>query len=284
PGSDAVDRHRAAAMARRGIGLLDRSPAAAYGVIREVLRRWPGSPFAKEASDAVFAAIREARDKQDFNKLYDHAGFFIGEMGPQGAAPEIREELANCLRTAADHYKTQSPMKRVFMLSLLADVMPGDPRGQAAADEASALGFQAVSALPADKPRSADLVLPSGLPGLSVAAIENATTYHILVFFDGPEKFFVRVNPLRRGCAVLKDGRYVNAVIVTSDTVRPYKAEVAVSSQYAQTRYVVVTESSSGQRTKNDWQQAYGDYQLLRATPGSGPFAIEGQSGLVRPK
>lgn len=283
PGKAKVIDALALAMARRGIEMLERDPAGAYRVFRDVLRGYPKTQGTLDILAALEKAIKTAKASGDFNKLYDHAAFYIGELGAGGVATEVREELANCLQTAADHYKKDSPMKRVFMLSLLADVLTGDPRGQAAAIEATTLGLQATAKLPLDKPRPADLVLPSGLGGLSVVGINNATSYHLMVFFEGPEKFFVRFNPYRRGCVVLQDGTYTSAVIVTSDEVQPYRGQSSYSGQYAQHKYVIVTRDSSGRETGGTGIVS-GSYALLRSPPGAGDFDIDPQSGLVRKK
>lgn len=283
PGKAKVIDIVALAMARRGIELLERDPANAYRAFRDVLRGYPQTQGALDILAALEKAIKAAKASGDFNRLYDHAAFYIGELGAGGVATEVREELANCLQTAADHYKKDSPMKRVFMLSLLADVLAGDPRGQAAASEATTLGLQATAKLPLDKPRPADLVLPSGLGGLSVVGINNATSYHLMVFFEGPEKFFVRFNPYRRGCVLLQDGTYTSAVIVTSDEVQPYRGQSSYNGQYAQHKYVIVTRDSTGRETGGTGI-ASGPYALLRTPPGAGAFDIDPQSGLVRKK
>jgi len=282
PGKQVFLDGRILAAARLGIGLLPRDAARAYGYFREVLRQAPQSAAAQEFRDALFKAIREARDQKDFGKLYDHAAVFIGAMGSAGAPPDLREELARCLQSAADHYQNGAPMRRVFMLSLLADVLAGDPRGKKAADEATALGFEAVGKMKIDRPQPPSRVVSSGLPGLSVVGIDNLTDYHLLQFFDGPEQFFVRVNPHQRGCVLLQDGKYTKATLITNDSVLPCKEECAYTGLYAQHQYTIVTETEKGQTRQNNWDRAYGDFKLLRIPPGSGPFSIDPETGLVK--
>lgn len=283
PGKDAMIELHVTAVARNGIEMLERSPGEAYRALREVLRRAPKSTAASEVLDALFKVIRKARDAKDFSKLYQHASVLIGELG-RGVPAEIREELAGCLQAAADFYKNGAPMSRAFMLSLLADVLAGDPRGQAAADEALKIGFEAVAKLPKETARKPDLTLPSMLGGYSTVGIDNATEYHLLVFYDGPERFFARINPYRRGSVVLKDGTYTTAVVVTHERVRPYKAEVSYQKEYAQHRYVIVTEGERNNRNHFRTGDFFGDYDLLRIPPGAGPFVIEPKTGFVLPK
>ncbi|MBI3829260.1 MAG: hypothetical protein HY291_07075 [Planctomycetes bacterium] len=280
PGKEALVDQHATATARNGIAMLEDSPGVAYSALREVLRRAPKSTAAEEVRQALFKAIRKARDEKNFSKLYQHAGVFIGELG-RAIPAEFREELAGCLQTAADYYKNGAPMSRAFMLSLLADVLAGDPRGQAAADEALRLGFEAVAKIPMETPHKPDLTLPSTLSGYSIVGLDNATEYHLMVFYDGPEKFFARINPYRRGSAVLKDGAYTTAVIVTSESVRPYRAQVNYQKEYAQHRYVIVAEGERNNPNYHRLGDFLGDYTLLRTPSGVGNFEIEPKTGFV---
>ncbi|HEY3321906.1 MAG TPA: hypothetical protein VGP72_15670 [Planctomycetota bacterium] len=280
PGREAMVEMHATATARHGIAMLENSPAAAYRALREVLRRAPKSSAAAEVRDALFKAIRKAREAKRFSTLYEHASVFIGELG-RGIPEDIREELAGCLQAAADYYKDSAPMSRVFMLSLLADVLAGDPRGQVAADEAQKLGFEAVAKMPMEEPRIPDLMIPSTLGGYSIIGVDNATDYHLIAFYDGPEKFFARVNPYRRGSVVVKDGEYTTAVIVTAEKVRPYRAKMKYEKVYAQHRYVIATEGERNERQNFHRGDFLGDYSLLRTPPDAGAFVIEPKTGIV---
>lgn len=238
----------------------------------EILHEAPESAAAQRVRAWLRQAIRNAKGQKDFNALYELASVYMGTLGKDGAAPESREELADCLQTAADHYRDESPMKRAFMLSLLADLLKNDPRGKAAGDLAFEVGFKAVAQMPLQKPRAPDVLLPSPLPGHSIVAIENATGYHLLLFYDGPEKFFVRFNPYRKGLVGLKDGLYTFAVVVTDDSIRPYKGSFTYETKWVETRYRVVIQ---GQKDGGSaWTPSGGEWETVRMPPGMQGFKV----------
>lgn len=240
--------------------------------LHEILHEAPDSAAARRVRAWLQQAIRNAKSQKDFNALYDLASVYMGTLGKDGTAPESREELANCLQTAADHYRDESPMKRAFMLSLLADLLANDPRGKAAGDLAFEVGFKAVLQMPMQKPRVPDVLLPSPLPGHSIVAIENATGYHLMLFYDGAEKFFVRFNPYRKGLVGLKDGAYTFAVVVTDDSIRPYKGSFTYETKWVETRYRVVTQ---GQRDDGSaWTPSGGEWETVRMPPGMQGFKV----------
>lgn len=238
----------------------------------EILHEAPESAAARRVRAWLQQAIRNAKGQKNFGALYDLASVYMGTLGKDGAAPESREELADCLQTAADHYRDESPMKRAFMLSLLADLLGGDPRGKASLDLAFDVGFKAVAEMPMQKPRLPDVLLPSPLPGHSIVAIENATGYHLLVFYDGPEKFFVRFNPYRKGLVGLKDGPYTLAVVVTDDSIRPYKGSFTYESKWVETRYRIVTEGRKDDAS--GWTPSSGEWETVRMPPGMQGFKV----------
>lgn len=283
PGREKVLELQLRALARQGIELFARNPASALQIFRTVMRRAPAGREAAGIRDTLLKAIRGARDRKDFNALYVLAGFFLGELTPESLEKEVREELALGLRSAADHFKTKSPMKRIFMLSLIADVLVDTPKGKAAREEAMKLGIEAAAKMPTKEPRRPTLSLPSGLPGLSVVAVDNVTQYHIMIFHGGPERFYVRLNPYRRGVVVLKDGAYEVAVIVTSDHVRPYKGKYQFASKYYQDKWVIVQQGKGqGPVRRNPFEEARGDYFMLRSPPDAGRLrVINKEMGLV---
>ncbi|MCK6472804.1 MAG: hypothetical protein L6R28_13760 [Planctomycetes bacterium] len=263
------------ARAELAIAQAGSDPGRLGGVLprfHEILHEAPESAAARRVRAWLQQAIRNAKGQKDFNALYELASVYMGTLGKDGAAPESREELADCLQTAADHYRDESPMKRAFMLSLLADLLRNDPRGKAAGDLAFDVGFKAVLQMPMQKPRVPDVLLPSPLPGHSIVAIENATGYHLLLFYDGPEKFFVRFNPYRKGLVGLKDGPYTLAVVVTDDSVRPYKGSFTYETKWVETRYQIVKD---GQRDGGSaWTPSSGEWETVRMPPGMQSFKV----------
>lgn len=86
----------------------------------------------------------------------------------------------------------------------------------------------------------------SDLTGLSVVSVENSTEHHILIFYDGPERFFLRLNPYRHGSAVLADGAYAVGVMASSDEVVPYRARLRYAGERVLHRYFI-EERGGGQ-------------------------------------
>lgn len=273
---------RVDARGREGLNLLRYgSLSQCYPALRDTLRERPESPLSTEVKEELCRHIRESFVKKDFQRLYDLSSFFLGEVNARQLPEELRTELEENLAGAADFYKQNSPMKRVFMLSLQADIRAGDPAGDKLAAAVMAEGLAAVDALPLSEPRKADINLPSVLPGYSVMAIENSTEYHLMVFFNGPERFFVRLNPYRGGVVVAADGKYVNAVIVTSDEVRPYKGHLLFNTEHQAHRYYI--DKGQGEQANDLFQEMTMDYTLLRQPASLGELTLDRITGQVLP-
>lgn len=248
-------------------------------LLRDALRERAGEESAARAAETLRQMLRRAGDQQDFDSLLDLAGFYVAEVGPPGSVDPFRGELRSRLAAATAHFAQRAPIKRLFLLTLVAEAFAGEPDGEAARKEAQEKAFEVVSrAQPQEIPRTA-AGPPSGLGGYSVHRVENGTRDHLLLFYDGPERFFVRLSPVRRGCVVLRDGTYTMAAVVTSEQVRPNRGARTFGSEVFPSKYVV-THSGEG-REWSDSATPYGNFLLLRAPAGSGPFKVASDTGAV---
>lgn len=254
-------------LASWGVAELERHRESGLDRLRGALRS--GDAAAKRVAIAgLQAACREALGKQDFAALVDLAGFMIAETSMDAADP-FRAELQKGLEASSAHLGEKSPRTRVFVLTLLADLL-GEPAGAAARAEALAMGEQLMSGLAARPADPQILRLPSGLPGYALMRVENGTTFHLMLFFAGPEKFYVRMNPMRRGLLVMKDGAYTTAVMGNTEDVVPYRGAQTFASDVKDARYTVKQEG----RGASSWYSAYsaaayGPYTLLRVADGA---------------
>lgn len=254
-------------LASWGVAELERQRESGLDRLRGALRS--GDAAAKQiAITGLQAACREALVKQDFAALVDLAGFMIAETSMDAADP-FRAELQKGLEASSAHFGGTSPRTRVFVLTLLADLL-GEPAGAAARAEALAMGEQLMSGLAARPADPEILRRPSGLPGYAVMRVENGTTFHLMLFFAGPEKFYVRMNPMRRGLLVMKDGAYTTAVMGNTEEVVPYRGAQTFASDVKDARYTVKQEG----RGASSWYSAYsasayGPYTLLRVAAGA---------------
>ncbi|MBI2923025.1 MAG: hypothetical protein HYY18_18375 [Planctomycetes bacterium] len=270
----------------------------ALDALRRVLRLYKGTKAAEDARDTIESEIRESQGKvawmaesgglaekpgiEEFTWLCDLLGFHVAEVGPLPADDPFRTFLRDSLTRAADLAR-DLPTTRVFLLSLLADALPDDPAGVAAAEEALAKGREIVKGM---APKASAVPAREGsslVAGHSVAGIVNQTPYHLLVFVLGPEEFYVRLNPWSRGCAVLKNGSYDNAVIVTREGVTPYRGTRAYQDVTRMEGYFIERAGGSTPDEEQERRDVTGDFRLLRAPGGTAGYLIDPDSGLVLP-
>lgn len=294
-----VHERKALADVREALEQLEREEERALDLLRPVLRKYPGSEAAEKAKEGLQLRIHQAyelvtllrntedrhgsqRLQQEFTRMSDLLGFYVAEFGPPPPDDHYREELKGSLSSAADLCKADAPLQRVFLLSLLADALPDDPAGVAARKEAMDKGIELMATVPSQPLQAPAQKVPSLMRGLSVLAIENKTRYHLMVFLSGPEKFYVRLGPVRRGSVVVTDGTYVQAVIVASEHVRPFRGEAAYASETQFTGYYIARTGGGARPAPeaDEAVQATGDYALLR-TPEGGRFFIDPDSGMV---
>ncbi|MFA6290295.1 MAG: hypothetical protein WC637_00865, partial [Victivallales bacterium] len=251
----------------------------AFMYSREILREYPDCEEAAGIRKQIAARIDDAGKSKDFNAIYYLASFLIGEMKNKDLSAELGRKLAECLDGAAESYREKSSMKRAFMLSLMSDVLSGTDKGDSARDEAMKIGFDAVKRLPFKNHEKPALVLPSTLKGCSIEAIRNSTPYHLMAFYDGPEKFFVRLNPYSRGSLAILDGEYEIAVIVTSDSVIPYRTKFKYENEFLLQRYFI---SEEGRGKSEEYPDDFmGKFSILRVPKELENVTVEPEAGLI---
>ncbi len=191
------------------------------------------------------------------------------------------ERLLHAVRNLVNEGKLEgkSPVRRAFLLTLLADALPADPAAVKARAEVVPFALaEAGKNAPGEAPAAFG---PSGLAGRSVHRIENDTPTYLLLFYDGPERFFVRLAPRRRGSVVLADGKYLTAVMTSREGVLSYRAEFPTAGGLLASQYSIV--EGGGRETQafgGDW--TVGDFRLLRVPGGADSgFAVDPATGLV---
>lgn len=265
--------------ARWGLSLLANEFDRAEGMLRPLLRDPATAAQRPLIGQGLRDAFLKAQSAKDIGRLAQTAGFYIGELGAPKPGEPFYTELLGGLESTAKEFEGQSTNKRVFVLTLLAEAFPDTEAGKAAQLEAVAKGLE-VAGRGGGTTQPAKVLEPSGLPGLSVITIENSTSHHILVFYDGPERFFLRLNPYRRGSAVLQDGAYATGVLATADEILPYRAQAVFASGRTESRYII--ERRSGGKTVSETAMASsGPYALLRAPAGTGLLRVDPNSGRV---
>lgn len=251
-------------------------------LLRTLLRDARGTDLVALVAMTLRSRLDRAGRESDFETLLSLASLYVAEIDPPPQGDPFHDVLKDHLLAAARHFEAAAPLKRLFLLTLLADVFPASPEGLAARAEAQQKVFALISAQNPEPMVPLLGVDPSGLPGLSVNPIENGTAYHLLLFFEGPERFFVRVPPMRRGVAVFKSGNYKHAALVTADQVVPYRGEHEWSDRLIHSKYRIVTRTSRGETT-NSWEHnatTLGDYVLLRS-PDETRFKVDPREGGV---
>ena len=270
--------------ARRAVLEFDGNRNLGLQLARMVLRNYPDSDNAKRIRSALEAALRKTSAGKDMDGVFAFTGFYVSEVGaPQQGTP-FYTELRSILDKSIADLKEESPMRRIFLLAVKADLFPNDASGRDARTQAIDLGLKTVKRLNPDLPEKKHDNLPSGLKDRSVLATENATEYHLLFFFDGPEKFLARISPYRKASVVVKDGRYIIAVISTSDDIVPYRSQGTFTSNFVEQRYVIQQPGASGSSWPGGFRpesSAMGDYFLLRAPPDDPAPTLNPKTGAI---
>lgn len=279
PPHPAVARIRAALpdlYGRLGAKLIaDRRFGEAEWRMRSAIRADRNGPGAQACVGALEDGIRKAAAAKDLGSLVWLTGFHIAELGPPRAA--FAEDFRRAVTTAADGL-SREPIRRIFMLSLLCDAFPDTREAYAARDEILARGLEFAKQAPEQK-EDMELSAPTGTKDVAAASIENATGYFIFVFYEGPERFFVRLDPWRKGTALLRPGSYMVGVVATEASIRPYHTKRALGEKTYWAQYVVVNEGEK-RRDLLGSSQATGAYRVLRTLPGVS-IPVDAQSGLA---
>ena len=260
---------------------LDTDLAGAFAELRPLMRDDKDEVRSQRALEALVESWRKARDAKDFARLVDLSAFLISEVGTPPFDDPFYAEFKKGLAAMAADSKKEGLNKEVFSLSLLADAFPGDPEGRDARRDASARGAELARAT-TNRGEPPEAVGLSGLTGRSVALIENGTAHHILMTYAGPETFFVRVNPYRRGSVVLKDGKYLVGVAADKDEIVSYAVEASFGEVLVRQKFVVVTKGPTGPAQGRFGFASYGNWTILRAPDGE-KYTANAMNGTVRP-
>ncbi len=255
----------------------DRRFGEAEWRLRGAIRADAKGPAARACVATLEEGVRKAAAAKDLTALVWLTGFYVAELGPPRAA--FAEEFRSAVTAAADGLKG-SPIQRIFMLSILCDAFPDSKESASARDEILSVGIDFAKKAP-EHNDGPGLDVPTGLKDVAAASIENATPYHIFVFYDGPERFFVRLNPYWKGTVLMKPGAYVVGVVAPDETIRPYHARKQVEAHTYWAQYVVVQE---GEKSRNllGSGNSTGEYALVRGLTGV-RVTLDPGTGLVTP-
>ena len=266
-------------LARWGLLYVDGNPEEGFRMMRTAMRNTQQDWLREELEHALRTLVRNSREAKDFEALYELAGFYAAEVGISDQRDPFRDEFRRTLQAGANVFRERSEMKYLFMQTLLAEIFPDEALGQLAREEAIRLGFKAVATV-GEQDGTNEFAPPSHLDGLSVIAVDNSTEHHLLAFYDGPETFFVRFSPYRKGSVILKDGTYRVAVIAPTGNIQPYRARVSLNSEQGEVVYQIEESRSDG----NAWttgNMAWGEYTLLRKPSEVGSLTIDADTGSV---
>lgn len=266
--------------AKMGAKLIgDRRYAEAEWRLRGAIRADAKGPAAQACIAALEEGVRKAAAAKDLAALVWLTGFYIAELGPPRAA--FAAEFRGAVTAAADGLKG-SPIQRIFMLSILCDAFPDSKDASSARDEILSVGIDFAKKAP-EQNDGGGLDVPTGLKDVAAASIENATPYHIFVFYDGPERFFVRLNPYWRGTVLMKPGAYVVGVVAPDETIRPYHARKQVEAHTYWAHYVVVQEGEKSRDLLGSGSST-GEYALVRGLAGVRVELDPGTGMVMAPK
>lgn len=263
-------------LARAGLLGTAQDTSEGHDTLRLVLRGTEDAEFHASLVGVLRQQIVDGTTQKKFGQIYSLAGLYISEVGMPAADDPFRGQLRAALVKARDSFPVEVPMKRIFMDALLAEGFADEEVGQKAREEAYTLAFT-------DFPKSAPppargAGLASGIPGLSLARIENSTSHHLLVFYRGPEQFMVHSVPYRRGTASLKSGEYELVVLCPDGAIQPYRGQVVARDNVLQSTYRIDSGKRSGMAPSN---LSSGAYTWLRRGPGAEHLQLNSYTGTV---
>src|SRR5262249_14498765 len=88
-----------------------------------VLRRQRRREVARKVEEALREGILKMHDRHaDLGALNELLGFYVAEVGAPAPGDEFQKRLVAILEATAERFREKSPITRVFVLSLLADV------------------------------------------------------------------------------------------------------------------------------------------------------------------
>lgn len=267
--------------------------------LRQVFRLHKSSPAYPKAREAIENSIRNSvaqfsrakpgakGEYQDgvmrhFHLASQLLGFHIAELAPLPKNDPFRRELKDSLEKAIAFTKG-SDLLQLSLYDLLADALPDDPGAAEARAKALELGSRVLAAIPLKPSEDDQSKLPSLVPACSTIAIENRTAYALILYFQGPERFLVRLDPYRRGCVVVKNGAYEHAAFSAAEDVTPYHGKEDFNQRHKQSFYVIKSTSTFGNDAANLESRLVGDFYLLRAPRDLPSPVVESSSGLVLP-
>lgn len=238
--------------------------------------------------DAIFASVAQAllnsRGSEKFKAFYELTSFFVGDIGLDNLPPSLRGKFNVALGEAASTMASRERAKAIFLWAIQAEAYAQESQGEIARQQAVEAAFQEVAGTSLKTIKSENL-LPSGLDNVSVLSIDNSTEHHLLVFYRGPETFFLACRPYRKVSAVLKNGNYDIAVIAPSGVIQPYRGQVAMNSNWQKSNYHIETSSTQTRQpefTGPLGSTASGEYRLARKPTGTGEFRIDKRTGAVK--
>jgi len=265
-----------------GVYQLENNREEAFRNLRLVLNETTDDTLKQNIQKAVQNAFLQSRKEDKFGVLIELAGFYASEFGEALARDPFRNDFRTALETSASKLAPSERMRRVFVQALLAAAFPAEEVGRKAQTEVIKQGFEVVASV-APKVENDPVKLSSGLPGYSTIAVENATDYHILIIYDGPESFAVLCNPLRKGSIALKNGSYRVAVMTPMGNIVPYHAQRTLADQHSLSDYYV--ETSGGQKAPSyilGGGRTYGNYTLVRVSEGLAGAQVDPKTGAIK--
>ncbi len=279
PAADSIRAALPELYSKMGAKLIaDRRYGEAEWRLRGAIRADPKGPAAMACVAALEEGVRKAAAAKDLAALVWLTGFYVAELGPPRAA--FAEEFRKAVLSAADGLSAR-PIQRIFMLSVLCDAFPDSKDAAAAREEILSKGLEFAKKAP-EQSGDGGLEAATGMKDVAAASIENATPYHIFVFYEGPERFFARLNPFRKGTILMRPGAYVVGVVAPDESIRPFHAKRSIAERTYWAEYVVVQDGEKGRDLLGSGSVT-GEYRLLRGLPGVNAD-VEPATGLVMPK
>lgn len=271
--------HRYAEMiAREGMLVYDVQPSSCVDWLRKALATNPSTDFRNEIIQASMKAILNSQDVDQFDAFYGLTSFFVATLGIENIPSSLRSQFLAAISETATATASKDWPKAIFLNVIHSEAL-GESASGATRQKALSDAFDLVQKVTEENVPE-DRLQSSELNGLSCLSVDNSTQHQLLVFYRGPESFFLSCRPFRKASAVMKNGEYEIAVIAPSGAIQPFHGRVQLNDAWQKASYSLQRSDVDPDLYRGGTgSSASGEYVLNRIPEGAGQFTVDKRSG-----
>ncbi|HIG30068.1 MAG TPA: hypothetical protein EYQ50_20640 [Verrucomicrobiales bacterium] len=268
--------------ARRGLLVASVQPTECVNWLRKAMNGNRSVDFRSKLVEATGLALMNHRGASGFKTFYELTRFFVSDIGLKNLPGHLKEDFKTALSEGAERFKQSERPKSLFLWAVEAKAYMDSPEGLQAKDKALREAFDFVSGINVESVPE-DRLDQSPLSDYSLLTVDNSTEHELLIFYKGPESFFLTCGPYRKFSAIVENGSYEVAVITPSGAIQPFHGKVQLNNQWHGSNYHISSSDTDEDLKGYFASAAWGDSRLARKPDGSGTFSVDKKTGRVAP-